>query len=392
MSKLEMLLSDVGARVDKFESDQAASGERFNIFSIAKIERSEVDTHSAMLAELFSPCGSHGQGDKFLVLFLNIIMPGIEFSGTQHAKVFKERSFNGGRDRVDILIELHDYVFLVENKIDALDGKRQLKRYSEVAESFKKKWCLIYLTKYGSVAEESSSCGVEYQRISYCEDIFAWLDACVIELASLPAMKYALRQYQCVVQKITGTSMRSEMRKEIVSTLMRGDNLKHASIILEAIPYARQEMLFGFFERVEKAVNDLGFLSVTNDNLKEFIFDKSKCMSWFLSGSKKARHVGVFFDIGISDFLFRIEVAREALHYGIVPVAGVDFDTVSIEGLQCEISNEFERRSWEKIKWFSVLYKNDVAADLGCLGDEKPFVDKVIEVIKALKISEKVFV
>lgn len=42
-------------------------GDFFNIFSILKVERNEVYTHSAMLCELLNPKGSHGMSDKFLL-------------------------------------------------------------------------------------------------------------------------------------------------------------------------------------------------------------------------------------------------------------------------------------------------------------------------------------
>ena len=38
----------------------------FNIFRLLGVARAEVTTHSAMLAELLNPDGSHGQGDRFL--------------------------------------------------------------------------------------------------------------------------------------------------------------------------------------------------------------------------------------------------------------------------------------------------------------------------------------
>ena len=125
-----------------------------------------------MIAELLNPSGSHGQGDKFLTLFLNILNQADSFTGTQNAKVFKEKSFNKGRDRVDILIELKDDVLLIENKVDAEDGNRQLERYSGIPIFYGKKGHLIYLTKYGSDAEEHSHRGVEYLRIP-TEKIFS---------------------------------------------------------------------------------------------------------------------------------------------------------------------------------------------------------------------------
>src|SRR3954463_15191307 len=44
----------------------------FNIFRVLEWEQSEVRTHSALLAQLFDPKGSHGQGGVFLQKFLSL--------------------------------------------------------------------------------------------------------------------------------------------------------------------------------------------------------------------------------------------------------------------------------------------------------------------------------
>lgn len=35
----------------------------------------------------------------------------------------------------------------------------------------------------------------------------------------------------------------------------------------------------------------------------------------------KLKHVGQLFDIGVNEMLLRIEVATDALHYGVVPIS-----------------------------------------------------------------------
>jgi hypothetical protein len=46
---------------------------RFNIFRLLGVERREVETHSALLAELFDPAGMHAQGDFFITSFLQYL-------------------------------------------------------------------------------------------------------------------------------------------------------------------------------------------------------------------------------------------------------------------------------------------------------------------------------
>ena len=45
-------------------------GEKFNVFSILKMESKENDTHSNFIGELLNPQGSHFKGSIFLKLFL----------------------------------------------------------------------------------------------------------------------------------------------------------------------------------------------------------------------------------------------------------------------------------------------------------------------------------
>ena len=67
--ELEKLLIQVSAISKKYENAAKLTGENFNIFDVLKLSTSEVRTHSAFLAELLNPEGSHGQGDIFLRLF-----------------------------------------------------------------------------------------------------------------------------------------------------------------------------------------------------------------------------------------------------------------------------------------------------------------------------------
>ena len=69
--QLENLLANVSSINKKYEEMARLTGENFNIFRILKIERSEVRMHSALLAELLNPNGSHGCGNIFLELFIN---------------------------------------------------------------------------------------------------------------------------------------------------------------------------------------------------------------------------------------------------------------------------------------------------------------------------------
>lgn len=382
----KQLLNDVSEKLKNFEESQKESGELFNIFSITKIERREVDTHSAMIAELLKPQGRHGQGDKFLIEFLKIVMPTHQFTGMKQAKISKEKSFDDSR--IDILIELDNHVFVIENKIDADDGDKQLQRYKEILDTYfnDKKGHLIYLTKYGAEAEKYSLGTVkddEYQRISYKNHILNWLITCINEVNHLPKVKYALEQYQDLIKKITGQSMTHELKNDLTAILMEGDNLKSAQEISKIIWKVQGKILFDFFEKLK-----IEFGHVSISKLNEY--NKEKCELWFHPNSRtKQNDIGFCFDVGSPNFLFRIEAAMHALHYGVVPITKLndkyEFDNNS--KILLSPFNTFQNGR----KWASEIHRVENSAsvfnDANLIRDEneQKFIAEVKNAIYVLK-------
>lgn len=124
------LLSEIEKIVSKNETvkaERAKRGEFFNIFNVLKIGGNEVRLHSAFLAELLNPEGSHGLGNIFLVEFLKKLK--VDNFQTNGAKIWCEKYIGhisedyteGGR--LDIIIEAGDKTscILIENKIYAGD-------------------------------------------------------------------------------------------------------------------------------------------------------------------------------------------------------------------------------------------------------------------------------
>ena len=77
MDNLVNLLKKVSLIVarDKIQQEEKRKrGENFNIFKTLGMQTSEVRLHSAFLAELLNPNGSHGLKDKFLKAFLNDVV------------------------------------------------------------------------------------------------------------------------------------------------------------------------------------------------------------------------------------------------------------------------------------------------------------------------------
>ena len=142
MDRLISLLKEVKAISEKYEEISLLKGENFNLFDILDRRTDEVKTHSAMIAELLNPQGSHGLGDVFLNLFLNLINTKfaeetnrITIQVTKETSVFVEYPIGEIKDdeviggRIDILLTNERFNICIENKILANDQPLQLLRY-----------------------------------------------------------------------------------------------------------------------------------------------------------------------------------------------------------------------------------------------------------------------
>ncbi|MDZ5109720.1 PD-(D/E)XK nuclease family protein [Pseudomonas putida] len=382
MEKVQRLLDEVGGHVRESIERRTASGEGFNIFQITKIERAEVNTHSAMIAELLNPRGSHGKGARFLEYLLSDM--GIEYScSLRGAEVRKEQSFAADQGRVDIVVHLRDQVILIENKIDAQDGYQQLKKYADAGKESRKVWHLWYLTKDGRDAEEFSHQGVEYRRVSYREHILNWLEQCITLSAETPALQHALIQYRNLVQKITGVSMTNALQSELTKLLSLGENFKHADAIAKALPRAKGAVLFSFFQEIQSGLASTCNRVGAPSEFPGMDATEESCNKWFMSGREKVHHVGLLFDIGLRGMLFRVEVASEALHYGVVS----DGRSGSIEMLKKEypqFPQGLSYRGWKSFQWYSYLHQDNVASNMECLLQPDQLISDVLQTIRQL--------
>lgn len=211
MEKLSGLLNMVSEVIQKEriqKEERQKRGEYFNIFSVLRLETKEVRLHSAFLAELLNPEGSHGLGKQFLELFLNMVVrkskeEPFDFE-TENAKVYveyyigviSEDKKSGGR--IDLLIEDNKgNAIIIENKINAGDQEYQLLRYDNFAKDIYKNYKLLYLTKDGGEASEYSTGkeNFEYQCISYRNNILPWLECCEQAAVRHPLIRETIHQY-----------------------------------------------------------------------------------------------------------------------------------------------------------------------------------------------------
>ena len=189
---IHKLLNDVKVilQQEKIKKEESRiRGEQFNVFEILGLQTSEVRLHSAFLAELLSPNGSHGLGDKFLKTFVETIVQrfkqnfDIETTSTQVTPEYtigyiSDDYQEGGR--IDLYLQDNNsHVIIIENKIYAGDQPCQLLRYHNFAEKNKRlpqdNYILLYLTLNDGNMPSEDSIGhsqFEFFCISYIRTYF----------------------------------------------------------------------------------------------------------------------------------------------------------------------------------------------------------------------------
>lgn len=255
INKLEQLLKEISKIVlkDKVQKEEKRQrGEAFNIFSVIGVQRKEVRLHSAFLAELLNPQGSHGLGDRFLVAFLDNTLGKQNHSiETKSANVVPEYvigpiSEDGKRGgRIDILLtDKKNNAIIIENKIDASDQENQLLRYYNYAKDKKLSYDLIYLTKEGNKASDYSTNGenVDYRCISYRYNIISWLEYCEQIADKYPLIRETIHQYIINLKEILNI-MDNKNENALLEVMVEKENAYVMSYIFNR-QYKWQEKLF----------------------------------------------------------------------------------------------------------------------------------------------------
>lgn len=199
----------------------------FNIFSIMRYGHYETRLHTPFLVHLLTPNGHHQLEFQFFNLFINYIYdrkdnPFIE-SEIKNIQVFEEytdgtliKTINETQvkildGQIDIFIHFlyknENFHVVIENKINASDGEKQLQRYYSFLEYKMQKpenIRLIYLTKHGSKPSIPFSINlITYNKLkkegilkllSYKENVADWVEI-LINGNTPQSVKEILRQY-----------------------------------------------------------------------------------------------------------------------------------------------------------------------------------------------------
>ena len=245
LEQLSLEVSKIVERVNKEKDEKWRRGEYFNIFDVLGVSTSEVRTHTAFLAEILNPTGSHGMGVLPLNTFISIInsLHSIDFDA-ETAIVKREFSIGpidenydtGGQ--IDLCIESKDSAIIIENKINAKDQKKQLLRYYRYAKSHYRDFVLLYLSLDGhspsddSTNDEKDSLQInrQYYCISYRDYILPLLSLCQKESFDRPLFRETLIQYKNLINELTNISMDTTSAKELVELMFKHPDIAAAII------------------------------------------------------------------------------------------------------------------------------------------------------------------
>lgn len=210
------------------QEERNRKGENYNLFSILNIERYELK-HSALIANLLAPKGSHGCGDAFLRAFFEIALKERAYPFEDCTLPDSDTEYYTGPiagdtgGRIDILVKSSRYGLIIENKIYAGDQDKQLTRYDNYGkETFGADgYHLVYLTLYGCDASKESTATksaeeVGYLRLSYAEDILRWLEQCVRLADNKPLVRESLNQYIRTIKQLTYQDMNQKNIRKII--------------------------------------------------------------------------------------------------------------------------------------------------------------------------------
>jgi len=370
--EIRKLLEKVKQITAKHEEIAHLKGENFNVFNVLDKQTDEVKTHSAMIAELLNPKGSHGMGDTFLEFFVDLINNklnpegNISKSNLETTRVYPEyhigeiKETNGGQ--IDILLSNDDFVIGIENKINAEDQKYQLIRYHNyLKKQNKKHQILFYLTLEGKNASESSTqCpsqnsqqielipGKDYHCLSYRNDMLQWLDKCYHYSIELPVLRESIKQYINLIKSLTNqlisNKMEEEVFKAIVSDIETAEKINNN--FNDAINEYAKELKGDVFNKLKEKYSNVVIESKDDSSF-------SNMFVWF---PKKEIHFGI--ESFNNNSIFQIkEGGRNHLIIGRVDWRGTDSGHNISHGIwlkdfqKKEICAKYEL--FEKIKQYS---------------------------------------
>ncbi len=312
---IQNLLTQISEIVKVNKEKIEETGASFNMFQVCGVSHYE-NTHSAILAELLNPNGSHTMKAQFLQAF-------IEEAITENFPIVSEKCYvqtelSTEEGRIDIFITDDNYAICIENKVYAEDQWEQLKRYATFLEkNYSKKWKILYLTLDGREASEQSGKNVEYTTLSYSENIVNWLEKCIRLSENKPIISQTLLQYQNHIKKLTGSSLEEKYMEKTLDLILKNKENFEAAVEIQKILNSGEiynkllepfvEELRSFlkteleYNKIESDIDIKNQLKIRSNFSFNFIEKNFRIGLWFNSPGLRDPYFGLLFNEKLSD-------------------------------------------------------------------------------------------
>lgn len=175
--------------------------ERFNIFDVLKISRTEI-RHSNMLSWLLDPNENHGLGDRFLKSLFQLIATNSAKHDVFDVLLMDYKSFIALREwkNIDILLVSKEekVIVAIENKVGSHEHSNQLNRYRAIIEKEYEEYKKIYLflTPDGDVSSDPEN----WETISYRE-LIDELERIAANVELLPDAELMIKNYIEIIRR-----------------------------------------------------------------------------------------------------------------------------------------------------------------------------------------------
>lgn len=329
---ISRLLNTINSKQDAFGMAKYLYRDRlapdFNLFDF--IEPDEMRL-SNILAWLLSPQASHGQGGKFLRLFLHRLSVVWPIENCNMTQVRTESWVPEGR--LDVVVQSGSRILIIENKPWAAEQPNQLERYLSYLDRLKTNngqpgandSLLVYITADGlsppgSMSEKEWRTRIEAGQLhcwSYREDISKWLSECRAACRADRVSTFIDEFVQYIRKQFEGAND-MKLQDHVVQEILRSpESVSAAMEVITATDVIRTKLLAIFKDQLEAAIAKQEGWRLTGWNMRTY----NRHSGFSISFSESSRYsFGFEFDYTqYNGLVYGVVAKEETRDHGDIP-------------------------------------------------------------------------
>lgn len=293
----EQILEETFKIIQEADKKRVENGYDMNIFSVLDIERKEQYVHENMLYEILTFMPNKEIAEIFVAIFLETI--GLPKSFLNLKWEIEHQYYTASYGTMDIFMKSKGKIkkcIVIELKIDASDGEKQLQRYWNYAQKSNYTDCrIVYLTLDGREASEQSIGKVPKNKrinISYKRHILSWLEQCLQICDEEEIEASFLKQYWILLNKLVGED---DMSKQVCEVIKNKEDLRACIELSKALPDIQSMILYNFLKKINDGMERKGFENICTsskiEDAKEY-YEKNKSVRVEMEYQVKEYQVG----------------------------------------------------------------------------------------------------